>query len=152
MKALRELIAVFGLLSAIFAVVFNYRDLPQRIPTHFNAAGIANGWGDKSALWALVGVSCFLYLMLTLARFIPAKLINVPVGPDQRAAAIPIALEMLAWLKAETACIFAYIVASMVSIAQARTLRLSPWFLPVTMIAVFATTLFYIARMRTLKA
>jgi hypothetical protein len=58
---------------------------------------------------------------------------------------------MLAWLKAETACIFAYIVASMVSIAQGRSVGLSPWFLPVTMIAVFATTLFYSARMRTPK-
>jgi uncharacterized membrane protein len=152
MKATRELIAVFGLLSAIFAVVFNYRDLPQRIPTHFDATGIANGWGDKSALWALVGIACVLYLGFTLVRFIPAKFINVPVRAEQRAAAIPVALEMLAWLKAETACIFAYIIVSIVSIAQARSLGLSPWFMPLTMIVLFATIAFYLTRMRALAA
>ena len=106
MKVVRELIAVFGVLSAIFVVVFNYRDLPQRIPTHFGITGVADGWGGKSSLWALVGVTCFLYAVLSLVRFLPPKLMNVPVTEEHRAAAIPISLEMVGWVKAEITCMF----------------------------------------------
>src|ERR1039458_3838342 len=89
MKAFRELVAVVGLLSAIFVVVFNYRELPQRIPTHFGVSGMVDGWGDKSALWEIVALSCFLYIVLTLVRFLPPNAMNLPVREAQRAAAVP---------------------------------------------------------------
>lgn len=150
MKVFRELVAVLGLLSAIFVVVFNYRELPQRIPTHFNAAGVVNHWGDKSSLWALVGVTCFLYAMLSLVRFLPTSLMNVPVGEEQRATAIPICFDMIGWLKAEIMCMFAFIVWTAVAVVQGRSQGLGGWFLPVTMIAIFGTVVFYLVRIRRL--
>jgi hypothetical protein len=84
-------------------------------------------------------------------RFLPARFINLPVGPDQRASAIPISFEMLSWLKAEITCVFAYLIVSIVSIAQSRTLRLSPWFLPIALLTLFATIAFYLVRIRKSK-
>jgi len=150
MKVVRELIAVFGVLSAIFVVVFNYRDLPQRIPTHFGLTGVADGWGGKSSLWALVGVTCFLYAVLSLVRFLPPKLMNVPVTEEHRAAAIPISLEMVGWVKAEITCMLAYIVWSAVAVVQGHSQGLGVWFLPVTLVTIFGTSLFYTLRMRRL--
>jgi len=134
MKAFRETLAAVGLLSAIFLVVFNYRELPQRIPTHFDASGVANGWGDKSSLWVLVGIACFLYLLLTLVRFLPPNSMNIPVSQEKRAAAIPLALAMIGWLKFETMCIVAFILWSTVAVAQGQRQGLSAWFLPVTLV------------------
>ena len=150
MKSIRELLAVVGLLSAIFVVVFNYRDLPQRIPTHFGVSGVADGWGDKSSLWVLVGLVCVLYVSLSLMHFLPANLINVPVAAEQRAEAIPIAMEMVGWLKAETTCMFAFILWSVVSVAQERSQGLGAWFLPVTLVVILGTIAFYLMQMMRL--
>jgi uncharacterized membrane protein len=147
MKAFRELVAVLGLLSAIFVVVFNYRELPQRIPTHFGVSGVVDGWGDKSALWQIVALSCFLYIVLTLVRFLPPNAMNLPVREEQRAAAVPISLEMIGWVKAETTCMLAFIVWSAVGVVQGRSQGLGAWFLPVTMATIFGTIAFYLARM-----
>jgi hypothetical protein len=97
MKPLREILAAAALLFAIVTAATSYSTLPKRIATHFNASGIASHWGDKSALWEVVGIACLLYLVLTLIRFAPASTFSVPVPPERRAAAIPIALDMIAW-------------------------------------------------------
>ena len=152
MKALRETIAALGVLFTIAVVAMHYAELPRRIPIHFNALGVANGWGDKSSLWLLAGVTCVLYLMLTLVRFLPQSLINLPVGPDRRAAAMPIAMEMIDWLKAEMVWIFAALIWAVVAVAQGRNAGLSVWFLPVTLVAVFGTIAFYIVRMMRVRA
>jgi uncharacterized membrane protein len=150
MKTLRELVAVVGLLSAIFVVAFNYRELPQRIPTHFGLSGLADAWGDKSSLWIIVGLTCVLYAIFSLVRFLPPRLINVPVSEEHRAAAIPISLEMIGWVKAEIACMFAYIVWSAVAVVQGNGHGLGVWFLPVTLITIIGTSLFYTLQMRRL--
>jgi uncharacterized membrane protein len=150
MKAFREVLAALGVLSAICVAVFNYRELPQRIPTHFGLSGMADGWGDKSSLWILVGIACFLYAVLSLVRFLPPKWMNVPVADEHRAAAIPISLEMVGWAKAEITCMFAYIVWSAVAVVQGRSKGLGAWFLPVTLVTIIGTGLFYTVRMMRL--
>jgi uncharacterized membrane protein len=151
MKSLREILAAAALLFTVVTAATSYSTLSQRIPTHFNAAGVADGWGDKSSLWMLVAVACFLYVVLTLVRFLPSSLINVPVAQEQRAAAIPISLEMIEWVKAETICMFAFIVWTAVAVVQGRSLGLGAWFLPVTLLAIFGTIAFYLTRIMRLK-
>jgi uncharacterized membrane protein len=146
MKALRETIAAFGVLFAFATVTMHYAELPNRIPTHFNAHGMVNGWGDKSSLWHLVGVTCALYLMLTLLRFLPPSLINLPVGPDRRAAAMPIAMATIGWIKAEIAWTFALSIWTIVALAQGRIEAMSAWFLPATLIVIFGTIAYYLVR------
>jgi uncharacterized membrane protein len=152
MKVVRELLAALGLLSAIFVVVFNYRELPRRIPTHFGMTGAADGWGDKSALWILVGLVCVSYAVLSLVRFLPANAMNLPVAEEQRGAAMPIGLEMIGWVKAETTCMFAFIVWTAVAVVEGRSQGLGAWFLPVILVTIFGTIAFYFVRMRRLDS
>jgi len=151
MKSLRELLATIGLLFAILTVAVQYHDLPRRIPVHFAANGLANGWGDKSSLWFLVGITCLVYLGLTMIPFAPTGSFSLPVSPKLRAAAIPLALDMVAWLKAELTWIFAAITWSMVVVAQGHSRGMTPWFTPLAFGVVFATVLYYIARMLALS-
>jgi uncharacterized membrane protein len=152
MKPLREILAAAALLFAIVTAATSYSTLPQRIATHFNASGIANHWGDKSALWEVVGIACLLYLVLTFIRFAPASTFSVPVPPEQRAAAIPIALDMIAWVRAEAMCMFAFLTWAIVATTEGRSQGLGIWFLPVTLLAIFGTIAFYLTRMMRLKA
>jgi uncharacterized membrane protein len=152
MRLLRELLAAAALWFTIITVAASYPTLPQRIPTHFNAAGIVNRWGDKSTLWIIVLLAGFLYAVLTIVvRFAPASTFNVPVPAEQRGAAILVARDMIAWVKAESMCLLAFVAYSILAVAERRTGRLSLWFLPVTLVAVFATIAFYLARMMRLR-
>ncbi len=151
MKSLRELLATIGLLFAILTVAVQYSELPRRIPVHFAANGIANGWDDKSFLWFLVGITCVVYLGLTMIPFAPTGSFSLPVSPRLRAAAIPLALDMVAWLKAELTWIFAAITWSTVVVAQGRSKGITVWFTPLAFGVVFATVLYYIARMLALS-
>lgn len=151
MKALREILAAFGLLFAIRIAVQNYSTLPQRIPTHFDANGLVNGWGDKSMLWEFVGIACIVYIVFSLLRFLPQNSIGLPVGPEERAAAVPIAMEMFGWLKAESTWILAAITWSMAAVAQGRSKGLIVWTTPALLLLILATVSFYLFRIMSLK-
>ena len=152
MKSLRESLAGLGVLFAVGVVAVHYGALPQRIPVHFDARGVANGWGDKSSLWMVAGVACALYAGMTLLGLLPASMINVPVSPERRAAAVPMAMEMVGWLKAEMVWIFAALCAAMVRVGLGRDDGLSIWFLPVVLGVVLGTVVFYLWRMRSIAA
>ncbi len=88
--------------------------LPDRIPTHFDMAGHVNGWGSSASLPLLPLTALGIYLMITvmvavLHRF-PA-LFNYPVEvtDENRPRLQALALAMVAWIKAETMCLFAWI-------------------------------------------
>ena len=81
--------------------------LPDRIPTHFDLAGNANGWGSPQVLWLFPGFGTVLYAGMTIvARFPEAFNYPVRVTPRNRPALQELALGMIAWLKAEVMCLF----------------------------------------------
>jgi uncharacterized membrane protein len=151
-KAFREILAALGVLFAILTAVYGYFTLPQRIPTHFNAANIADGWSDKSSLWFFVGIACVVYVGMSLIRYAPERSINLPVAPEQRAAAIPIDRDMVAWMKAEMTWIFAGTTWLIVALAQGHSPDLVMWFVPPSLGIVFATVIYHIARMKKVAA
>ena len=98
-------------------------------------------------LWTLVAVTGLLYLALTLVCFVPPKLINLPVGAERRAAAIPVAFAMVGWLKAETMWIFAALIWTTIAVAQGRSQGLTVWFAPTVLVVVLGTVAFHIWQM-----
>jgi len=51
---MQRLIALGLAFYSFFLIKTNMPRLPERIPTHFNAAGEANGWGSPDSLWVLL--------------------------------------------------------------------------------------------------
>jgi uncharacterized membrane protein len=152
MKVLREVLAALGLLFTVGVVAAHYGSLPQTIPTHFDARGLPNGWGDKSMLWLVPGLACFFYAVMTLVSFVPPSKINPPVSAERRVAVAPIAKRMIGWLKAELVWIMAVLCAVMVRDALGRSNGLTIWFVPVEMCVVFGTIGFYLWRMMRVAA
>ena len=50
-----RLISLILLAYSYFLIQTNLSKLPARMPTHFNAAGVADGWGSPDMLWVLFG-------------------------------------------------------------------------------------------------
>ncbi len=147
MKTVRELIAVAGLVFAVAVVADFYSRLPERIATHFNAEGVANGFGARGTLWVLVGIALFLYLTLSVINFVP-RVVNVkrPLAPQRERVALSESMALVGWVKAEVCWMFAYICLAMVRNGMGLQVGLGWWFLPATLVVVLGTCVFYLVR------
>ena len=85
MKSLSLPLFLFALLAVVFVVDLNQAaaQLPERVATHFDAAGRPNGWMTRPAditFTACLGFG-LAFVMIGLMysiRFMPASLINLP--------------------------------------------------------------------------
>jgi hypothetical protein len=122
--------------------------LPARVPLHFDVAGNPDGWGTPAALLFFPGIAVFIYLLFTVVtRFPSAFNYPVRVTPQNRARLEALALGMIAWLKVELTWLFAAIQWSIVEAARRHTNLAPASFMPVALIAVFATVGWHIAAM-----
>ena len=114
--------------------------LPERVPTHFDAAGNANGWGSPSTLLLLPAVAAGLYLLISVVALFPAAF-NYPVRVtvENRARLQSLTLQMIAWLKAELVCLFTWIQWLILKFVREGHGRLSPLAMGLFLAAVFGT-------------
>jgi uncharacterized membrane protein len=114
--------------------------LPDRIPTHFDAAGNVNGWGSPSMLLLLPVVAVALYAGMTIVSRFPSAF-NYPVRilPTVRSEVEGLTLNMIAWVKAELMCLFAALQSTMIRGAQGGQARLNPFMVPAFMVILFGT-------------
>lgn len=122
--------------------------LPARIPTHFDFAGNPNGWGSPSTLFLFPAVAIANYLLLTVvARFPSSFNYPVAVNAENRPQLEALTLEMIDWLKMEMVFLFAWIQWTIINSAQeghGPSLAL----LPVCLLAIFGTIIWFIVAMR----
>jgi uncharacterized membrane protein len=108
-----------------------YPRLPERVPVHFGLTGEADRWGGR---WMIFMIPLISTAIVALDYWIfeyvsPGS--PKPIPPEMRA---PLHLLLL-----ELSVIFTYITWRMSEVAFGRARGLGGWFLPVTLIAVFAT-------------
>jgi uncharacterized membrane protein len=146
-KTVRELIALAGLVFAVAVVADFYSRLPERIATHFNEAGVANGFGARSTLWVLVGIALLLYATLSaigmLSRVVRLKR---PLAPERETVVLAESMAMVGWTKAEFCWMFGYICLAMVRNGMGLQVGLGAWFLPVTLLVVLGTCGFFMVK------
>ena len=147
MKTVRELIALAGLVFSAAVVADFYSRLPERIATHFNGAGVANGFGARSTLWVLVGIAVLLYSTLSVINVVP-PIVNLkrPLAPEREKVVLAESMAMVGWIKAEVCWMFAYICLAMVRNGMGLQVGLGWWFLPVTLAVVLGTCVVYLVR------
>jgi uncharacterized membrane protein len=138
------------LCAAVFAVMLAYlflawAGLPARFPTHFNAAGEADGWGGKPSLLPLPIINIVVYAGLTLLGKYPHAF-NYPceINAGNAYRQYSNARMMLSWIKLEITVSFGYIEWSMIHVALGN--RPVLWILPFILITVIGTVLFYLFR------
>jgi uncharacterized membrane protein len=79
-----ELVPLLLLGLTIYLVLSNYSTLPDTIPSHFNAQGVADDWGSKKSIFFFPAFVVPLYVFLSLFNAWisltkdPKSLINLP--------------------------------------------------------------------------
>ena len=147
-----EILSIAGVLLIVWttaAAMYGPAGLPARIPLHFNAAGNPNGWGSRGALLTLPIAAVLLYILMTVvARYPSAFNYPVRVTPQNRPRLEALALEMIAWLKAEIVWLFVWVQHVTIELARHGRGSLSPLFMPLVLTAVFGTIIGYVIAMR----
>lgn len=143
-----DVITLFILLASVVYMVTSFSALPQQIPTHFNGAGEADGFGSKNLLFILPAIGLLLFFGLTFMRKSPHSF-NYPVAITEENAAqkYRLAITMVNVLKYVTTLLFAYLLWNSVRVGLGLSEGLGAWFLPVVLVSVFGTIIYFINRM-----
>ena len=76
-----EKLTILLLLAAVVWIALRYGHLPDEIPTHFDFHGNVDGYGRKSTIWMIYGLTFLLSAgMLLAARLMPVgrSTVNLP--------------------------------------------------------------------------
>jgi uncharacterized membrane protein len=123
----------------------SYSSLPDTIPTHFNAAGEADGFERKASIVGLPVIATLLYIGLTLLNRVP-HIFNfpTPVTEDNALKQYTNATRMIRYLKLILVLVFAGISFQTIQQANGEAAGLGVWFLPVTLGAIFLPLLYFV--------
>lgn len=137
---LAGLIALAILAWITYAALYGPNRLPDRVPTHFDAAGNANAWGSPAGMIIMPVIAGGIYLLMTVvARFPAAFNYPVRVTPATLPRLQAITLNMIASIKLELVCLFAVLQWVFVHSARSGEGHLFPRVLPVFLVLIFGT-------------
>jgi uncharacterized membrane protein len=145
-----------GLASySFFLINTNIARLPARIPTHFNAAGEANGWGSPDTLWIILLVqvlTCGLVLAIPLlGRRFPGS-VNLGTRklsgftPAQQERIVPLFSDMMGYMSVLLGLLFSILLRKTIQAASSPHPHLSLWWELGLFLAGTAVTLIYYLR------
>lgn len=142
-----EIIAFSFFIIIIALPLIYFRQLPDTIPTHFNASGTPDGYGSKNTLWILPVTAVFMYLMMTVLEALP-HIYNymVEITPENAPTQYRIATRLIRILKTVILVLLAFISYKTIKTTTGGAAGLGKAFLPVFLLLTFGITIFYIVQ------
>jgi uncharacterized membrane protein len=137
-------ISVFG----IWALpLINYFDLPEIIPIHFNGAGKADRFGNKTHIFVLPIISTLLFIGLTILNKHP-HIFNYPsqITKENAVDQYTNATRMMRVLKLVIVLLFGLIVFKTIQNVNGHADGLGTWFLPFTIGVFIILTLYFLIK------
>ena len=143
-----EILGMVGLLGLIVLPFIFYRELPDRIPKHFNAMGIPDSYGAKGSIWVLPIIGFVIFSGFTLLNKFP-HIFSYPVTvTDENAERIyTIGTKALRLLKVFLMALFLYLNYKTIEIGLQQTEKLSSVLFLILPLAVLVMSVFTIFKM-----
>lgn len=139
-----EGVAAAALVALLVLPAAYYRDLPENIPTHFNAAGEADGYGGKWTIFLLSFIGLAIYALLTFINGRP-YILNFPVKitPENTERQYQLAARFLRILKIVITVMFLYLSRAVIAGALSGRASLGAGFIWMVIAGVFGTIGWY---------
>lgn len=142
-----ETINIIALIVFWILLLANYATLPEIIPVHYNAAGDADRFGKKIALFTLPIIATVISVVLGYLCKIPHTFnYIVPITPENAKKQYQIAISMLRYLKLGVTSIFFLIFYRTIQIANADESLVENYFLPLSLLMLFLPILYFYIR------
>lgn len=123
-------------------LIMNWGNLPDRIPSHFDAMGNPNAWSGKNSILLLPIVSLGLYILITVISFFP-QVWNTPVRITEKNYKF-VYTSIRDLVSIVKFCMIASFTYMTIQTAMARPL--SPWYLPIFLVLMFAPIAFIVVK------
>jgi uncharacterized membrane protein len=143
-----EITGRFSLLVIWVFTIVNYTNLPDTIPTHFNAMGEADGFGGKASVLTLPIIATILFVGIALLNKYP-HIFNYPtkITKENAQRQYTIATRWIRYLNLVTVLIIGYIAFTTIQGAKGEADGLGVWFLPLSLGIVFIPTIYVIVKL-----
>ena len=127
--------------------LINYSILPEIIPIHFNGAGKANGFGNKTHIFILPIISTLLFIGLTILNKRP-HIFNYPsqITKENAVHQYTNATRMMRVLKLVIVLLFGLIIFKTIENVNGNADGLGTWFLPFTIGVFIILTLYFLIK------
>lgn len=131
------------LIGCTLWVACRYGSLPDRIPIHYGANGVINGYGSKGMIWLLITIMWVVVGLMSVVEQFP-RLWNTgfKLTNENRCRLLALTCHFMSTTKLAISVIFAYTV-----VMCARGGNLSPRFLPLVVAVLFANSLYWIIKL-----
>lgn len=137
-----EIIGILVITGMIIFVCVRFNQLPEKIPGHYNAMGEVNRWGNKREIFTVPIVSIILYAFITVITFFPQIWnVSVQITNENKEAVYRCVRSLIILTKIEMLGTFFYL-----TIFMGYSKQLPMTFLPVMLLIIFGTIIFFIIR------
>ena len=142
-----ELVGWLLIVAVWWLAIKNYSNLPDTIPTHYNGAGQADGFGGKTTIFTLPLTATLLFIGLTVLNKFP-HVFNYPTNITQANAfrQYTNATRLIRYLKLILVFIFGFITFKTIQNTKGEVDGLGVWFLPLTMGLIFIPLICFIVK------
>lgn len=139
LQKILEIIGIILLISFIGFIAISWADLPNKIPGHYNAAGVFDRWADKWEILMLPVITTILYGGLSVIGLFP-QMWNVPQIKKESNKYLVYSTKktMLILMKVELVANF-----FLVSYFSVRGKNLPALYTPIFLIIIFASLIYY---------
>lgn len=142
---LLEAVGWFALFAMWIGLIISYDQLPETIPTHYNAQGVVDGYGNKSDIWMLPIVASALFVGMTLLNRIPHIFNYLTTITEENALRqYTIATKMMRFVKLVLVLVIGCLVYKTISIAGGVESGLGRYFTPLMLGAIFIPLVYYL--------
>ncbi|MEG0841142.1 MAG: DUF1648 domain-containing protein [Erysipelotrichaceae bacterium] len=147
LDVIKNILSILFLASYFGYLLLNWSNFPERIPGHYNAAGVVDRWGDKVELLVLPIVAFVIYMLLTLIeRFPKSWNTGVNVTEENKNRVYVTLKSLIVTAKLITVAFFCYL-----GMMQSSATPLPSWALPLVLFLVFGSIAFYIIKLSKIK-
>lgn len=132
-----EVFCMILLIVTTLYTIYMYIQLPEKIPIHYNSAGVIDRYGNKLEIFILLIVTWVMYIGLSLVTRVPQFWnTGVSVTAENKDRVYRILKNMLKIIKMEIIVIFCYLIYNTTTLYD-----LPKWFVPVFLVLLFSTML-----------
>ncbi len=143
-KAL-EIVAFAALVALWIFVYYLYTKMPQTVPTHFNGAGKADGFGDKESTFIAPAIVTILFIGLTFLQRKPHWYNYLSeITSENAEKQYTIGVKMMRVLKLAIVIVFGLIEFSSYKAATGDAEALGKWLLPMVFALVFIPIFYFL--------
>lgn len=137
-KRVHQLTILIGILTIVLPLVF-WSKIPQVIPTHYGASGMADNYSDKGVLILLFFVIAILMGVMNIAVYFVKISATSKHATEAEKSQMDIVYPMIIFMNLAVQVIFAYMMLCCVT-----SRNLGVLFVPISLIAVFAPVVYFL--------